>query len=582
MFRRKITTTFAATVAAAAVAVLAAGPSEGSSSLPISTCGQTVTTNAVLVQNLNCAGTGIVVGASGITIDLGGHVLKGNHSLGSNGIDGGFAYDVTIKNGVVRNFDDGVWVVGGVADVSISNVVSTGNVRGGIVVNGDRVSINKSSASGNGTSGVLVWGTVSVTSTTAAANGTFGIWLRDGGSSVKSSSALGNGTTGIALEGDSNKVASSATSGNGAQGLYVKGNYASVKSTKASSNGEYGIELSGDAASLKGNTTHGNGFAGGVSDGVGSGILVGGYSIAPAGTNIARGNDDPTECSPASLCPSGSSTKAQATPITTCKQAVTTDAVLIQNLDCAGSGISVGASGITIDLGGHVLKGSGVFDGIAVSGFDQVTIKNGVVRNFGTGVEAWAGSDNVTLSNVVSTGNTATGIYINGNSASITASSALRNGSDGISIFGDSATINSSTAAGNAANGIYVVGNIASAKSSGAFGNNGNGIYLKGASASVVSSNGSGNAFAGVYVDGDSASITSTTASGNVTYGFFVTGNAATLRRNRAEANGFPGGASDGVGPGIYYNGIITTASGGTNIARGNDDPAGCKPSALC
>ena len=78
------------------------------------------------------------------------------------------------------------------------------------------------------------------------------------------------------------------------------------------------------------------------------------------------------------------------------------------------------------------------------------------------------------------------------------------------------------------------------------------------------------------------STIQSTTASGNVTHGFFVSGNDATLRRNRAEANGFPGGASDGVGPGIYYNGNITTVSAGTNIARGNDDPAGCKPSALC
>src|SRR5262245_1764191 len=74
MFSRKITTTFAAIVLAAAVAVLAAGPSHGASGVPITTCGQTVTTNAVLTQDLTCgAQMGIVVGASGITIDLGGH-----------------------------------------------------------------------------------------------------------------------------------------------------------------------------------------------------------------------------------------------------------------------------------------------------------------------------------------------------------------------------------------------------------------------------------------------------------------------------------------------------------------------------
>jgi hypothetical protein len=50
---------------------------------------------------------------------------------------------------------------------------------------------------------------------------------------------------------------------------------------------------------------------------------------------------------------------------------------------------------------------------------------------------------------------------------------------------------------------------------------------------------------------------------------------------NRAENNGFFGGASDLTGLGIYATGY-TTAPVGTNVAGGNDDPAGCNPSALC
>jgi Right handed beta helix region len=586
MLKHKTTTTLAITALAAALVALAVGPSARAATTPITACGQTVTTNAFLAQDLDCAWTGIVVGATGITIDLNGHVLKGDHSLGYDGIDDD-GYDVTIKNGVIRNFDDGVFIpsgAGGVANVSISNVVSTGNVRVGLAVYGDQVSIKNSSASGNGTVGIEAWGKVSVTSTTAAANGTYGIWLRTGNSSVRSSSALGNVSTGIVLEGDSNSVTSSTTSGNGGWGLSIKGNHASVKSTKASSNAGHGIEVSGDAATLKSNQAQGNGFLGGISDGVGQGILVSGYTIAPGGTNLARGNDDPAECSPASLCPAGSSAKAAATPITTCAQLVTTNAVLTQNLNCAGQGIVVGASGITINLNAHVLKGNNGFShGIVdTAGYDDVTITNGAVRNFDAGIAAANGADNITISNVTVSGNTSSGIGITGSSASIKASTVLRNGGDGIGIVGDSASITSSTAAGNGANGIYVLGNIASVKSSGAFGNTSNGIYLKGASASIVSSNGSGNGFAGVYVDGDSASIQSTTASGNVTYGFFVSGDAGTLTRNRAEANGFPGGASDGVGLGIYYSGNFTTASADANIARGNDDPVGCKSSALC
>jgi hypothetical protein len=582
MLKHKTTTTLAITALAAALVALAVGPNARAATTPITACGQTVTTSAFLAQDLSCAGTGIVVGASGITIDLKGHVLKGSHSLGPNGIDDLGFYDVKIKNGVIRNFDDGVFVFGGVANVSISNVVATGNVRGGFVVNGDRVSINNSNAGGNGTVGIQAWGKVSVKSTTADANGGNGIWLIGDGSSIRSSSAHGNASTGFALHGDSTSVTSSATSANGGWGLYVEGASASVKSTKASGNAAHGIEVSGDAATLKGNRAEGNGFLGGISDGVGSGILVGGYTLSPAGTNLARGNDNPAECSPASLCPAGSSAKAVGTPITTCAQVVTTDAVLTQDLNCAGTGIPVGASGITIDLNGHVLKGSGVSDGIAVGAFSHVTIKNGVVRNFNVGIEAWGGSDNVTVSNVVSAANATHGIYVDGDSASITSSTVARNGGDGIEIFGASASITSSTAAGNGTNGIYVLGNVPSVRSSGAFGNTGNGIYLKAASASVVSSNGSGNSFIGVYVDGDSALVQSTTASGNVAYGFFVSGDAGTLTRNRAEANGFPGGASDGVGLGIFYSGNFTTASAGANIARGDDDPVGCKPSALC
>jgi hypothetical protein len=79
MFRGKTTTTTFAAAVLAAVAFAAAGPSDASSSLPITSCGQTVTTNAVLTQDLTCAGVGIVVGASGITIDLKDHVLTGNY-----------------------------------------------------------------------------------------------------------------------------------------------------------------------------------------------------------------------------------------------------------------------------------------------------------------------------------------------------------------------------------------------------------------------------------------------------------------------------------------------------------------------
>src|SRR5262249_18352103 len=102
--------------------------------------------------------------------------------------------------------------------------------------------------------------------------------------------------------GASVKVLSSIASGNVGAGIRVVGASASVLSSKASGNGSDGIFVTGDAAVIKSNRLEANGFAGGASDLSGFGIEVTGYTIAPAGTNVALGNDDPAECTPALLC----------------------------------------------------------------------------------------------------------------------------------------------------------------------------------------------------------------------------------------------------------------------------------------
>jgi parallel beta-helix repeat protein len=253
--RTRISAALAATVA---IALLGAGSGSGSSSTPITTCGQTVTTNAVLAQNLFCTGTGVIVGAAGITVDLHGFRIRGDRSGGHYGVDDGLAYDhVTVKNGDLIDFSYGVFAFGD--HVSISGLVVSGSPGYGIDVTGDQASIKSSTSSGN--SG-------------------FGIFLDGAAPSVTSSVAAGNGYAGIQAYGDS----------------------ASIKSSTASGNGGGGIAVVGNAARLKGNTANGNGFAGSASDGIGRGIDVSGYTTAPLGANVARANDDPIGCSPGSLC----------------------------------------------------------------------------------------------------------------------------------------------------------------------------------------------------------------------------------------------------------------------------------------
>jgi parallel beta-helix repeat protein len=65
-----------------------------------------------------------------------------------------------------------------------------------------------------------------------------------------------------------------------------------------------------------------------------------------------------------------------------CGATVTEDLRLDHDLVCAGDGLVVGADGIRVDLNGHTVAGSGGGAGIVVVGRSDVTIANGVIRNF--------------------------------------------------------------------------------------------------------------------------------------------------------------------------------------------------------
>ena len=95
---------------------------------------------------------------------------------------------------------------------------------------------------------------------------------------------------------------SSSASGNGNDGIFVTGTSAKIRSSSASGNENDGIHVVGNVGRITGNRTDANGFPGGASDNAGLGIEVGGYTTFPVGTNAARGNDDPVDCFPASIC----------------------------------------------------------------------------------------------------------------------------------------------------------------------------------------------------------------------------------------------------------------------------------------
>ena len=170
--------------ALAAVALVAVAPeANGKGGTPITACGQVVTTDAVLTQDLlTCTGDGLVVDADGIHRRSERAHPGGDHGVGDQGIIV-FGFDkAKVENGVVRGFEIGVRAV--LAErLSIVDVVASDN-QTGFDLSGDSVSISSSTASSNSGRGIQVTGDKA---------------------SVKSATATGT-ETGIGVSSDAGKI----------------------------------------------------------------------------------------------------------------------------------------------------------------------------------------------------------------------------------------------------------------------------------------------------------------------------------------------------------------------------------------
>jgi copper-binding protein NosD len=89
-----------------------------------------------------------------------------------------------------------------------------------------------------------------------------------------------------------------------------------------------------------------------------------------------------------------------------CGDSITHDVTLHHDLDCTSGGsdgLDVGKAGLTIDLNGHSIIGAGGTDGkygIYDNGKDRVTIKNGTLKNWETGIYFDAPVARATVENV--------------------------------------------------------------------------------------------------------------------------------------------------------------------------------------
>ena len=111
-------------------------------------CGQTITQDTVLENDLTgCTNNGIVIGANNITLDLNGHTVAGTPASGDQG---GIVLvgrtGVTVRNGAVRAFDVGVVIEGGSAN-TVESVTAFENISFSGTTNrgGDGIAILSSS-----------------------------------------------------------------------------------------------------------------------------------------------------------------------------------------------------------------------------------------------------------------------------------------------------------------------------------------------------------------------------------------------------------------------------------------------------
>jgi hypothetical protein len=88
----------------------------------IATCGMTATSDVSLRSDLICPGDGVIVGADGIVIDLKGFTLAGP----GTGIDANGHDFVTVKNGKIRGFGDGISLRGDFNTVSKLKIAEGG------------------------------------------------------------------------------------------------------------------------------------------------------------------------------------------------------------------------------------------------------------------------------------------------------------------------------------------------------------------------------------------------------------------------------------------------------------------------
>jgi parallel beta-helix repeat protein len=124
-----------------------------------------------------------------------------------------------------------------------------------------------------------------------------------------------------------------------------------------------------------------------------------------------------------------------------CGDVLTQSTLVLNDLtDCADDGLVIGADGITVDLGGHTLAGVGAGTGIRNDGHDDVTIVNGQVREFASGLRLGPGTSHNLVHTLELRDSTLAGLEVDGADSNRAMSNTVVDNAVGISLVGGAAT----------------------------------------------------------------------------------------------------------------------------------------------
>lgn len=252
------------------------------------TCGSLITESVKLTSNLNCAGHGLFVNASGIVVDLGGHTISGpigpDPQQGFSGISvGSNRTGVIVRNGTIRGFNRGVAVSPGAHNALITGLTLDANELG-IGVFG--------STTGQTANGVRIVKNT-ITNTTRFS----GIQMTGTGNRVEGNTITMAGSIGIFFNGHDNVIQANTVTNSSFSGI-TQGPFPSAPGpflrNQILANTLLGIGRSGPSAAINANNGVDTVVSGNTAEGRlnGPGVFVGDSTRTVVSQNQLRSNNE--------------------------------------------------------------------------------------------------------------------------------------------------------------------------------------------------------------------------------------------------------------------------------------------------